>query len=573
MNLYTDLKNWLQISLGYEDIVLEKPRARDHGFLSTPVAMSLAKLEKKNPVEMAKDIKEKLENTKFYDYESLPFTIEIAGPGFLNFKIKHNYLLSKLDEYLKIGYLDFDKKNELVMVEYLSPNTNKPLHVGHLRNLSIGQSIGRLLEKCGYDIHMTEIINNRGIAICKSMLMYMLYGEGKTPQDEGKKGDHFVGDFYSMFEIKSKEDDTLEVRAQELLQKWEAGDSEVLKLWEKMNDWIYEGWKETIGKENLRFDSHYYESDIYKDGVDIVRKFEALGKFKKETEGDLKNTVVVDLTSEGLDKKVLLRSDGTAIYMTQDMVLADKRYAEYKPSRMIYITANEQDYHFVVLFKIFKIIGYPFSESCFHLSYGRVSRPEGKMSSRLGNVINIDDLRSEIDEIIAGRIKESKNTKVLEKDLDETVQKLTTAVIRYEMLKVDPKSDFVFDQKEATKLEGNTGPYLMYTYARLSSLISSDVKSLEYIDPELNEFETNLIEKLSDFKMIVERSTKEYKIHLLCTYLYELCQDFNVFYNECPVQNESDTNKKNLRLYILNIAKTVLHEGLNLVGIKTVERM
>ncbi|GAC1413426.1 MAG: arginine--tRNA ligase [Candidatus Doudnabacteria bacterium] len=454
-----------------------------------------------------------------------------------------------------------------VVFEYSSPNTNKPLHIGHTRNDVFGMANINLLRATGHEVVATEVINDRGIHIMKSMLMYQKHGEGKTPESEKEKPDHFVGKFYSMFEGKKTEE--LEIEAQEMLQKWEAGDAEVRALWKKMNDWFFEGVIETYAREGSEFDDVEKESNIYDKGRDVVLKGVQDKVFQKEEDG----SVSVDLTDQGLDKKYLLRKDGTTIYITQDMYLWYLRAQKFNPDLAVVTTSAEQSYHFDVLKKIFILLKFPWAENFKHLPYEHVFLGKEKMSSRLGNAVSADELLKMIKERVKETMVNSQKIKASPDD-DVLVEAVAFAAIKYGYLKYDRNTKIYFDLEETIAIEGNTGPYLQYTYARIQSIFEKAGK-FESMSPEglVEPAEQSLIRHFLHYNETVAAAAKEFRPTAICNYLFELSQKFNTFYDQVSVLNAPTETQKIQRLNLLLAVANTLKHGLGLLGIKTVEKM
>ena len=475
-------------------------------------------------------------------------------------EVKGNYLnifINKtkfIEETLKDINKDYgkSKENKTILIESPGPNTNKPLHIGHLRNMALGISLSNMLNYLGNKIINVDIINDRGIHICKSMLAYKLYGKNQQPN---KKPDHFVGDYYVLYSQKNIPDE----RAQEMLIKWEKGDKETIALWKKMNKWAIEGMHQTYKEFGLNIKKTYYESQHYSKGKDIVLKGLQEGLFQKDKEG-----IIINLGKE-LGKKVLLRSDGTSIYITQDIYLAKQRYEDFKFNKMIYIVGSEQIYHFKALFEIFKRLKYNFADNCYHLSYGMVSLPEGKMKSREGKVVDADDMIENTKELAIKKIKQ--RDKLPKKETLEISKEIGLAAIKFFLLKYDSKKDFIFNPEEALSFEGETGPYIQYTHARISSILKKSKSNIEIDYQKYNQQEFQLIKKLSEFPEIIKDSAIKYKPNLLCNYLIQLSQLFNTYYSKYEIKNSKE------RLLLISKIKQILTIGLNLLGIQAPEAM
>ena len=481
----------------------------------------------------------------------------------------------------------------LMMVEYSSPNTNKPLHLGHVRNNLLGYSIAKIQEANGWKVVKTNIVNDRGIHICKSMLAWLKFGNGETPETSGKKGDHLIGDYYVRFdkeykaqvaelmaagkdEETAKREAPLMLEAQEMLRKWEANDPEVRALWAKMNEWVYAGFDETYRRMGVSFDKIYYESNTYLEGKSEVEKGLASGAFYRREDG----SVWADLTKDGLDEKLLLRSDGTSVYMTQDIGTAKLRFQDYPIDKMVYVVGNEQEYHFKVLSILLDRLGFPFGKELVHFSYGMVELPNGKMKSREGTVVDADEL---MDKMIADAREISKdkvNTLqgITEAEADEIARKVGLGALKYFILKVDPRKNMLFNPAESIDFNGNTGPFIQYTYARIRSVLrKAETYDFRNIDMSksrnLEEKELALIQRLCEYPTAVRTAGEEFSPAILCNYAYALACDFNSFYHDLSILNEPDEQKKTLRLLLsANVAK-ILNSAFGLLGIEMPERM
>jgi arginyl-tRNA synthetase len=554
------------INLKNEEIekFIEIPPTPEMGDYAFPCFFLAGRL-KMPPQEIALNVRGEIKNFP----EGLE-DIQSNGP-YLNFFLNRKALAVDLIKIIKsagdlYGKPVIDKKtNKKTMVEFPSPNTNKPLHLGHLRNMTIGESVSRILEFNGEKVIRANLNNDRGIHICKSMAAYKFYGRKRTPKSAKKKSDHFVGDFYVMFNKKEKTNPKLEIESHRLLQRWEQGDKDVMDLWKIMNKWALEGFKDTYDKFGIKHDVEFFESLIYKHGKEIVEKGLKDKIFSKAKDG----AIFADLKKEGFGEKILLRSDGTSVYMTQDLYLAKLKYEKYKMDKSIYVVGNEQDYHFKVLFTILKKLGFNF-EGLKHLSYGMVNLPEGKMKSREGTVVDADDLIDEVQKLVEKELK-SKGEKLSKKQLEERSLKIALAAIKYILLKVDTKKDMIFNPKESIDFEGDTGSYILYSYARASSILKK-LKKVEknYSLEELEDKEIALIKKLSEFKEIVLKSTKELNPSIIANYSYQLSQIFNEFYHACPVINSEKTS---FRADLVISFRQVLKNALYLLGIEPLEKM
>ncbi len=515
--------------------------------------------------------------------------------GFLNISVADKQWLEvfrHLTQEENIAQLPRNGKK--VMVEYSSPNTNKPLHLGHLRNNFLGFAVSEILKANGYEVIRTNLVNDRGIHICKSMVAYKRFGEGETPESSGLKGDHLVGKYYVRFdqaykeqiselteqglpEEDAKKNAPIMKEAQEMLFKWEAGDKEVVDLWEKMNGWVYDGFATTYKTMGVEFDQYYYESNTYLLGKDIVEEGLRKGVFFKKEDG----SVWADLKEEGLEEKLVLRGDGTSVYITQDMGTADLKYQDYQIDRSVYVVGNEQDYHFEVLFKILKRLGRPYGEGLYHLSYGMVDLPSGKMKSREGTVVDADDLMQEMVDTAASHTQElGKIDGFSEDQAQELYRILGLGALKYFLLKVDPKKRMLFNPQESIEFQGNTGPFIQYTHARISSIlrkaeqIGMDYKTASFGTIQaIAESEQALIILLNDFKEKIRLAGNEYSPAVVAQYLFDLAKEYNRFYAELPIFNESDDQLQAFRITLsAQVAKTI-KAGMELLGIVVPEKM
>jgi arginyl-tRNA synthetase len=554
------LSNELKSHLKKEDIekLLEIPPSSELGDYAFP-CFSLAKIFKKNPIEIAKDLANKLKPSK--DIEKIQ-----ATGAYINFFINPVYFA---DQVLKIkeSYGKSKATKEKIMVEFASPNTNKPLHLGHLRNMSIGESISRVLELNGKKVIRANLNNDRGVHICKSMLSYKLFGKGKTPSSEKIKSDHFIGDYYVMFSQKSKENPQLEQEAQGMLVKWEAGDKEVRSLWKKMNTWALDGFKETYSLFGIKFDKEYYESEIY----DKAREIVDLGLKKKVFTKREDGAVIINLEKENLGEKVILRADGTSIYITQDLYLAKLKDEEFKLDGSIYVVANEQNYHFQVLLAVLKKLGFSFSDNLHHLSYGMVNLPEGRMKSREGTVVDADDLIQETQNLARKELES--RYKLSKSELESRSLKIALAAIKYSLLKIDIAKDMIFNPNEAISFEGDTGPYLQYSYARASSILKKSLESKKLKNNKVTKLEVSeiaLIKELLAFPQKVEESSLHLSPHIIANYTFSLAQKFSDFYHNCPVIGSENAS---FRLDLVRKFRLVMSSSLSLLGIDVIEEM
>lgn len=507
--------------------------------------------------------------------------------GFLNIKVKNSFFLENFKS-IDANFEQVIDKNETVMVEYSSPNTNKPLHLGHIRNNLLGYSVAQILKADGYKVIKTQIINDRGIHICKSMLAWEKFGNGATPQSTALKGDKLVGNFYVEFdknykaqikelisqgqtEDEAKKNAPLILEAQQMLLDWEKGDEHVRNLWKEMNGWVYDGFSETYQRLGVDFDQVQYESNTYILGKDLIQQGLNKGVFYRKEDG----SVWCDLTDEGLDQKLLLRSDGTSVYMTQDLGTAVERFKDNDIQKLIYTVGNEQDYHFDVLFKILKKLGYSWADNLYHLSYGMVELPEGKMKSREGTVVDADDLMQEMYETAKEKAEELGKLEGLSPEQKEkSFETVGIGALKYFMLKVDPKKKMLFNPKESIDFNGNTGPFIQYTYARIQSLLSKAGYQKQPIsDYEMNESEKELVGNLSNFKDVISRSAETLSPALVANYVYDLVKSYNSFYQNNPILNQESEETKQFRLQLSELTGKTIKKGLSLLGMGTVDRM
>ncbi|MDE6342073.1 MAG: arginine--tRNA ligase [Muribaculaceae bacterium] len=511
--------------------------------------------------------------------------------GFLNLSVNPTFWLTTLHSIAAdpdFGIVKPDEDSDLVMVEYSSPNTNKPLHLGHVRNNLLGYSLSLILEANGHKVVKTNIVNDRGIHICKSMLAWKKWGEGATPESTGKKGDHLIGDFYVLFdrnfkkeveqlmaqgltEDEAKAKSPLMLEAREMLRKWEAGDKEVRDLWKMMNEWVYAGFDETYRRLGVAFDKIYYESDTYLQGKDLVLKGLDEGKMYRKEDG----SVWADLTAEGLDHKLLLRADGTSVYMTQDIGTAKLRYQDFPIDKMIYVVGNEQNYHFQVLSLLLDRLGFKWGKDLTHFSYGMVELPEGKMKSREGTVVDADDL---IDKMIADAAETGAErfADMPEEERAEVARIVGMGALKYFLLKVDPRKNMLFNPKESIDFNGNTGPFLQYTYARIQSVIrraGDDFDPLYMPAAIPNEAESDLIQKVADFPEVVKEAGRAYSPSLIANYCFELAKEYNRFYHDYSILREEDQAVRQLRLLLSYVVARTLKTGVALLGMEMPARM
>ncbi|RQO36739.1 arginine--tRNA ligase [Chryseobacterium sp. KBW03] len=547
----------------------------------TIVTFPLVKQLKKNPENIGIEL-----GGALTEYSDLFESFNVVK-GFLNVKVKNQLFVDNFRSVSK-NFSTIEKKNSMVMVEYSSPNTNKPLHLGHIRNNLLGFSVAQILKEAGYDVIKSQIINDRGIHICKSMLAWEKFGHGETPETTNTKGDKFVGNYYVEFdknykkeiadlvgqgvgEEQAKKEAPLMKEAQKMLLDWENGDEKVRALWAEMNSWVYKGFNETYKRLGVDFDQVQYESNTYILGKDLIQAGLDNGVLYQKEDG----SVWCDLTDEGLDQKLLLRSDGTSVYMTQDLGTAVERFKQNNIQKLIYTVGNEQDYHFQVLFKILKKLGYEWADQLYHLSYGMVELPEGKMKSREGTVVDADDLMQEMYETAKSKAQElGKLESLSEEDKETSYETVGLGALKYFMLKVDPKKKMLFNPAESIDFNGNTGPFIQYTYARIQSLLSkAGTLNTETADIELNQSEKELIMQLTNFKTVVAKSAETLSPALVANYVYDLVKAYNSFYQNNPILNQEDENVKQFRLNISDLTAKTIKKSLELLGIGTVNRM
>ena len=514
-----------------------------------------------------------------------------AVKGFLNLSISAAFwldMLRHIEENENYGITPVSDDAELVMVEYSSPNTNKPLHLGHVRNNLLGFSLAEILKANGKRVVKTNIVNDRGIHICKSMLAWQKWGDGITPEKAGKKGDHLIGDFYVLFDKHYKDElaqlkaqgmsdeeaeaaSTLMQEARELLRRWEKGDEEVRNLWKMMNEWVYTGFDETYKRLGVDFDKIYYESDTYLEGKDLVLGGLEKGIMYRKEDG----SVWADLTPDGLDHKLLLRSDGTSVYMTQDIGTAKLRFQDYPIDKMIYVVGNEQNYHFQVLALLLDKLGFRWGKDLTHFSYGMVELPNGKMKSREGTVVDADVLMDTmIENAVAASADRFKD--IPADEAKEISRKVGLGALKYFLLKVDPRKNILFNPEESIDFNGNTGPFLQYTYARIRSVCrraEEELKSCSFADAKPNEKEQVLIQKIADFPAVVAEAGRNYSPAVIANYCYDLAKEYNQFYHDYPMLKEEDAATRCLRLNLSQLTARTLKQGVALLGMEMPERM
>ena len=570
-------------------VQLQQTRAEFDGQI-TLVVFPFTKMSRKAPDATAQEIGERL-------MAKLPEVISgyNAVKGFLNLCISPSQwikLLQQIQTNPKFGFLPVTDESPLVMIEYSSPNTNKPLHLGHVRNNLLGWALAQVMEANGNRVVKTNIVNDRGIHICKSMLAWLKWGNGETPETSGKKGDHLIGDYYVAFdkhyreevkqlvsqgmdEEQAKQEAPLIKEAHEMLVKWEQNDPEVRALWKQMNEWVYAGFDETYQALGVGFDKIYYESETYLEGREKVEEGLGKGLFYRRTDG----SVWADLTGEGLDEKLLLRSDGTSVYMTQDIGTAKLRFQDYPIDKMIYVVGNEQNYHFQVLSILLDRLGFKWGKDLVHFSYGMVELPNGKMKSREGTVVDADDLVAamirDAKELSADKVNKLEG--ITEQEAQEIARIVGMGALKYFILKVDARKNMLFNPEESIDFNGNTGPFIQYTYARIQSILRKwnneiilDEKAFE---TELADKEISLIQKLQGFEAAVRQAGQDYNPSCIANYCYELVKEYNQFYHDFSVLKEEDKTKQQVRLMISAAVGQVIKNGMGLLGIEVPERM
>jgi arginyl-tRNA synthetase len=571
-----------------EQIQLQKTKKEFKGHL-TFVVFPFLRISKKSPEQTAREIGE-------YVQEHEPaITAFNVIKGFLNLTVASSCwigLLNEINQREDYGTVAATEQSPLVMIEYSSPNTNKPLHLGHIRNNLLGYSLAEIMKANGYKVVKTNIVNDRGIHICKSMLAWQKWGKGERPEVSGKKGDHLIGEYYVLFDKYYKQElkeleakglakeqaeaqSALMAEAREMLRQWEAGDEKVVSLWRMMNNWVYAGFAETYTRMGVDFDKIYYESETYLEGKNEVLRGVKEGVFYQKEDG----SVWADLTKDGLDEKLLLRADGTSVYMTQDIGTAKLRFDDYPVNKMIYVVGNEQNYHFQVLSILLDKLGFAFGKGLVHFSYGMVELPEGKMKSREGTVVDADDL---MDEMVrtAHEISQElgKLDELTPEEAEEIVRMVGLGSLKYFILKVDPRKNMTFNPKESIDFNGNTGPFIQYTHARICSVLRKAreqglVAAVELGITDISEKEEGLIQLVSEYKSIVQEAGKEYSPALVANYIYELVKEYNQFYHDFSILREENADLRNLRLALsANVAK-VVKSGMSLLGIEVPERM
>lgn len=591
MNIELSLKKAIQEALLSlyeinEEVVLQ-PTKKDFEGNYTYVVFPLVKSLRKNPAELGNAIGE------FIARENAFVSSFNVVQGFLNIVLNNSVWVDTLNAILaNDSFGTLPANGQSVMVEFSSPNTNKPLHLGHLRNDFLGESVASILKAGGFDVTKTCLVNDRGVHICKSMLAYQKLGNGATPESLGIKGDHLAGKYYVEFdkaykaeisqlvaegktEDEAKKTAPLMLETQEMLQKWEQGDAETMALWRKMNDWVFAGFDETYKKIGVSFDKVYYESNTYLLGKDLVDEGLKNGIFFKKENG----SVWIDLKGEGLDEKLVLRSDGTSVYITQDLGTTDLKFNDYHNDKSIWVVGNEQDYHFQVLFAIMKKLGRAYADGCYHLSYGMVDLPSGKMKSREGTVVDADELVDEMIKTAAETTRERGKIDDFEKEEAENLfQMLALGALKYFLLKVEPKKRMLFNPAESIDFQGNTGPFIQYTHARICSIlrkadsmnisVSNQVQSVDLLKPE-----SELIFILNEYPATIKKAGDDYSPAVIANYVYELAKTFNQFYAEISIMNETDANKQKFRLSLIKVVAETISKAMGLLGIEVPTRM
>ena len=585
--LQNALKHLYNIDIEADPALVQPTRKGFTGDL-TVVVFPWVKVARKSPDALGAEIGQQL-------LENLDCIQEFnVVKGYLNLQIKENFWMDLLEqESDNEGYgLQPTCDEAPVLIEYSSPNTNKPLHLGHIRNNLLGHSVSQILKACGHPVVQVNLVNDRGIHICKSMLAWLKYGEGETPESSGMKGDHLVGKYYVVFdqhykqeqkelveqgltEDEAKDKAPLILEAREMLRKWEAGDKEVRELWAKMNGWVYAGFDQTYERLGIHFDKTYYESQTYLLGKSLVQEGLDKGAFYKHEDGSVR----VDLTGEGLDEKVLLRKDGTSVYMTQDLGTAQLRYEEFHPQKMIYVVGNEQNYHFDVLKLVLsKKLEKPFGDFIYHLSYGMVELPSGKMKSREGTVVDADDLMDDMYEEAKTSTEALGKFQFTPEEADKLYEMIGLGALKYFILKVDPSKNMLFNPVESIDFNGNTAPFIQYTHARIRSMLRKGMESgidlaAKLPQLSLNEEEKTLINLLYQYPKTVLAAGDNFSPALIANYCYDLAKQFNHFYQDTPIFKEEDAAKRLLRLKLSRWVSLVLRSGMGLLGIDVPEKM
>lgn len=583
------LKSLYGIEIEYQNIELQPTKKEFEGDI-TLVVFPFTKQAKKRPEDIANEIgsyvKENLDWVDSYN----------VIKGFLNFSISNKYWIKFLNDNKSNKNFGLQEKKNTppIVIEYSSPNTNKPLHLGHIRNNLLGWSVSQILKANGENVKMVNLVNDRGIHICKSMIAWQKFGQNETPQSSHEKGDHLVGKYYVLFdkeykkeiadlmqsgvdEATAKQEAPIMKEAQQMLVKWEQGDKEVRSLWQQMNGWVYEGFDQTYTRLGISFDKIYYESQTYTLGKSLVEEGLKNGVFFRKEDG----SVWIDLTSEGLDEKLLLRKDGTSVYMTQDLGTALLRHKDFSSQKLIYVVGNEQIYHFQVLKKVLEKLGFEWAKDIYHLSYGMVELPNGKMKSREGTVVDADDLMQDMF-LQAKELSEqhSKNQDTPKEDLEKLYNTLSLGALKYFILKVDPTKTILFNPKESIDFNGNTGPFIQYTYARICSIVNKakeeniDIDSTTIADNiAINDKEKEVIKNISSFANVIKEAGKNYSPSLIANFVYNLAKSFNTFYQDCSILKEEDKQIKQMRVCLAYFTSVVIKTSMNLLGIDVPEKM
>ncbi len=589
------LKQLYNHDVAPENIVLQKTKKEFEGDF-TIVVFPYVKAAKKSPEAVANElgeyVKVNLANIESYN----------VIKGFLNFVVKTEYWLSFVKDNVcksNFGYAEANTTSSPIVIEYSSPNTNKPLHLGHIRNNLLGWSVAKLLQAAGNNVKKVNLVNDRGIHICKSMLAWKLYGNGETPQSSGMKGDHLVGKYYVLFdkhykdevkqiaakkniaEDEAAKESPLMLEAQDMLRRWEAKDPEIVELWTKMNGWVYEGFDATYKKMGIDFDKIYYESDTYLLGKELVTKGLEKGVLFRKEDG----SVWADLTDKGLDQKLLLRKDGTSVYMTQDLGTALLRHNDFDAKQLIYVVGNEQDYHFNVLKIILERLGFDWAEKIYHLSYGMVELPNGKMKSREGTVVDADDLIEEMIDTAEAMSKEhGRNDDLPADEAQKLYAMLALGALKYFILKVDPKRNMLFNPEESIDFNGNTGPFIQYTHARIRSIIrkAQELHNLAIDDAQqitdwtvtnITPKEKEIIKAIYDMPNVIQEAANNYSPAMVANYVYDVAKSFNSFYQDTPILKETNVNNMVFRLYLCKMVSTVVRNSMAVLGIEVPEKM
>jgi len=589
------LKQLYNHDVAPENIVLQKTKKEFEGDF-TIVVFPYVKAAKKSPEAVANElgeyVKANLANIESYN----------VIKGFLNFVVKTEYWLSFVKDNVcksNFGYAEANTTSSPIVIEYSSPNTNKPLHLGHIRNNLLGWSVAKLLQAAGNNVKKVNLVNDRGIHICKSMLAWKLYGNGETPQSSGMKGDHLVGKYYVLFdkhykdevkqiaaqkniaEDEAAKESPLMLEAQDMLRRWEAKDPEIVELWTKMNGWVYEGFDATYKKMGIDFDKIYYESDTYLLGKELVTKGLEKGVLFRKEDG----SVWADLTDKGLDQKLLLRKDGTSVYMTQDLGTALLRHNDFDAKQLIYVVGNEQDYHFNVLKIILERLGFDWAEKIYHLSYGMVELPNGKMKSREGTVVDADDLIEEMIDTAEAMSKEhGRNDDLPADEAQKLYAMLALGALKYFILKVDPKRNMLFNPEESIDFNGNTGPFIQYTHARIRSIIrkAQELHNLAIDDAQqitdwtvtnITPKEKEIIKAIYDMPNVIQEAANNYSPAMVANYVYDVAKSFNSFYQDTPILKETNVNNMVFRLYLCKMVSTVVRNSMAVLGIEVPEKM